>query len=60
VLVLPSSAGEQWWSQQSINTLALSQVTATVLTFSEPATLECVAGTVTFTMHGADLACRWT
>jgi hypothetical protein len=31
-----------------------------VLTFSEPATAQCVAGIVTFTRHGADLAFRWT
>jgi hypothetical protein len=31
-----------------------------VLTFSEPQTAECVAGTVTFTRRGADLAYRWT
>jgi hypothetical protein len=43
-----------------INTLTLSQVTATVLTFSEPQTVSCVAGTVTFTRRGANLAYRWT
>jgi len=47
-------------NQSCVNTLTLSQATATVLTFSEPATPECVAGTVTFTMRGADLAYRWT
>jgi hypothetical protein len=31
-----------------------------VLTFSEPGTGGCVAGTVTFTRHGATLAYRWT
>jgi hypothetical protein len=31
-----------------------------VLTFSEPQTAACVAGTVTFTRHGATLAYLWT
>jgi hypothetical protein len=43
-----------------VNTLTLSQVTAKQLTFSEPGTPECVAGTVTFSRHGARLAYRWT
>ena len=43
-----------------VNTLTLSHVTAKRLTFSEPATPECVAGTVTFSRHGARLAYRWT
>jgi hypothetical protein len=47
-------------NQDCVNTLTLSQVTATVLTFSEPQTVACVAGTVTFTRHGANLAYRWT
>ena len=47
-------------NQDCTNTLALSQVTATVLTFSEPQTTSCVAGTVTFTRRGANLAYRWT
>jgi len=47
-------------NQSCVNTLTLTGQTATVLTFSEPGTLECVAGTVTFTRHGADLAYRWT
>ncbi len=47
-------------NQDCINTLTLSQVTATVLTFSEPQTVSCVAGTVTFTRRGANLAYRWT
>ena len=46
-------------NQDCVNTLTLSQVTTTVLTFSEPQTSACVAGTVTFTRHGADLAYRW-
>jgi serine/threonine protein kinase len=47
-------------NQDCVNTLTLSQITATVLTFSEPQTAACVAGTVTFTRHGANLAYRWT
>jgi hypothetical protein len=42
------------------NTLTLTASTASVLTFSEPQTAACVAGTVTFIRHGADLAYRWT
>jgi len=42
------------------NTLTLTEVTATVLTFSEPTTDLCVAGTVTFTLRGANLAYQWT
>jgi len=42
------------------NTLTLTDVTATVLTFSEPTTDQCVAGTVTFTVRGGNLAYRWT
>ncbi len=47
-------------NQSCVNTLTLSQETASVLTFSEPQTSACVAGTVTFTRHGAALAYRWT
>jgi len=47
-------------NQECVNTLTLTAATATVLTFSEPQTAACVAGTVTFTRHGADLAYRWT
>ena len=47
-------------NQDCINTLTLSQVTATVLTFSEPQTVACEGGTVTFTRQGANLAYRWT
>ena len=43
-----------------VNTLTLSQGTATTLTFSEPGTSACVAGTVTLTRQGANLAYRWT
>jgi serine/threonine protein kinase len=42
------------------NTLTLAKVTATVLTFHEPQTDLCVAGTVTFTLQGGDLAYVWT
>ena len=47
-------------NQDCVNTLTLTTATATVLTFSEPQTAACVAGTVTFTRHGTDLAYRWT
>jgi serine/threonine protein kinase len=43
-----------------VNTLTLREATATVLTFDEPQTGGCVAGTVTFTHRGAGLAYRWT
>lgn len=43
-----------------VNTLTLREATATVLTFDEPQTGGCVAGTVTFTRRGASLAYRWT
>jgi eukaryotic-like serine/threonine-protein kinase len=43
-----------------VNTLTLTEATATVLTFSEPETVQCVAGTVTFTRHGGTLAYLWT
>jgi serine/threonine protein kinase len=46
--------------QSCVNMLTLTKATATVLTFSEPATVDCVAGTDTFTRHGAGLAYRWT
>jgi predicted Ser/Thr protein kinase len=42
------------------NTLTLTKATATVLTFSEPGTGQCVAGTVTFTLQDGKLAYRWT
>jgi eukaryotic-like serine/threonine-protein kinase len=47
-------------NQSCINTIVLNAKTATVLTFTEPQTAACVAGTTTFTRHGADLAYRWT
>jgi hypothetical protein len=43
-----------------VNTLTLTASTATVLTFSEPQTASCVAGTDTFTLRSADIAYRWT
>jgi serine/threonine protein kinase len=43
-----------------VNTLTLREATATVLTFDEPQAGGCVAGTATFTRHGASLAYRWT
>ena len=42
------------------NTLTLTKVTATVLTFNEPGNAQCVAGTVTFTLRGGKLAYKWT
>jgi serine/threonine protein kinase len=47
-------------NQDCVNTLTLTGATATVLTFAEPQTAACVAGTVTFTRHGTGLAYRWT
>jgi serine/threonine protein kinase len=46
--------------QDCVNTLTLTRATATVMVFSEPQTPACVAGTVTFTRHGSELAYRWT
>jgi hypothetical protein len=43
-----------------VNTLTLTEATDTVLTFDEPQAGGCVAGTVTFTRHGSNLAYRWT
>jgi serine/threonine protein kinase len=43
-----------------VNTLTLREARATVLTFDEPQTGGCVAGTVTFTHRGDSLAYRWT
>jgi eukaryotic-like serine/threonine-protein kinase len=42
------------------NTLSLKRATATVLTFNEPGNDQCVAGTVTFTLQGGNLAYVWT
>jgi predicted Ser/Thr protein kinase len=46
--------------QDCVNTLTLTRATATAMVFSEPGTAACVAGTVTFTRHGIELAYRWT
>ena len=43
-----------------VNTLTLREATAAVLTFDEPQTGGCVAGTVTFTHRGDSVAYRWT
>jgi len=43
-----------------VNTLTLTKATATALTFNEPGNALCVAGTVTFTLQGSDLAYVWT
>jgi hypothetical protein len=42
-----------------VDTLSLIARTATVLTFNEPQTANCQAGTVTFTRQGTSLAYRW-
>jgi hypothetical protein len=47
-------------NDQCVNTLTLTKATAAVLTFDEPATDQCVAGTVTFRLRGGDLAYTWT
>ena len=47
-------------NQDCVNTLTLTGATATALTFSEPQTAQCVAGMVTFTRQGANLAYHWT
>ena len=46
-------------NQSCVNTLTLTGKAATVLTFNEPGTSQCVAGTVTFTLHSAKLDYRW-
>jgi eukaryotic-like serine/threonine-protein kinase len=46
-------------NQNCVNVLRLTRVTASVLTFSEPQTPLCEAGTVTFTRRPAGLAYRW-
>jgi eukaryotic-like serine/threonine-protein kinase len=43
-----------------INTLTLAKVSTSELTFSEPATAMCVAGTVTFTLQAKGLTYQWT
>jgi serine/threonine protein kinase len=51
---------EDSYGGSCVNTLTLREATATVLTFDEPQAGGCVAGTATFTRHGASLAYRWT
>jgi hypothetical protein len=46
-------------NQDCVNVLTLTRATAKVLTFSEPQTPSCEAGTVTFTRRAAGLAYRW-
>jgi hypothetical protein len=46
-------------NQDCVNVLTLSRVTATVLTFSEPQTASCKAGTVTFTLRKRGLVYHW-
>jgi eukaryotic-like serine/threonine-protein kinase len=46
-------------NQGCINVLTLSRASATTLTFSEPQTPGCEAGTVTFTRRGTGLAYYW-
>jgi predicted Ser/Thr protein kinase len=53
-----SMAGEV--NDTCTNTLTLTNATATKLTFSEPGNDLCVAGTVTFTLQGQNLAYKWT
>jgi eukaryotic-like serine/threonine-protein kinase len=48
-------------NQECVNTLTVTKVTDTVLTFDEPAVPgTCVAGTVTLTRKGNGLTYRWT
>jgi serine/threonine protein kinase len=48
-------------NESCVNTLTLTKVTATTLTFSEPAVdSTCVGGTVTLKRKGKGLAYRWT
>src|SRR5215469_9548569 len=46
-------------NQDCVNVLTLTRATATVLTFTEPQTPTCEAGTATFTRRGPGLAYRW-
>ncbi len=46
-------------NQDCVNAITLTSATATVLTFTEPQTPACEAGTVTFTRRGPGLAYRW-
>ena len=43
-------------NQGCVNVLTLTRATDTVLTFTEPPTPACEAGTATFTLRGPDLA----
>jgi predicted Ser/Thr protein kinase len=48
-------------NQECVNTLTVTKVTDTVLTFDEPGVPgTCVAGTVTLTLKGKGLTYRWT
>jgi predicted Ser/Thr protein kinase len=48
-------------NQDCVNTLTLTKVTATILTFAEPDVPgTCVGGTVTLALSGKGLAYRWT
>jgi eukaryotic-like serine/threonine-protein kinase len=48
-------------NQDCVNTLTLTKVTDTMLTFDEPAVAgTCVAGTVTLTLKGKGVAYHWT
>ena len=48
-------------NQDCVNTLTLTNVTATILTFAEPSVPgTCVGGTVTLTLSAKGLAYRWT
>ena len=51
---------EDSYGGSCVNTLTLREATATVLTFDEPQTGGCVAGTATFTQRGTSLGYRWT
>jgi hypothetical protein len=46
-------------NQGCVNVITLTRATDTLLTFTEPQTPACEAGTVTFTRRGAGLAYRW-
>src|SRR5215469_7356352 len=46
-------------NQDCVTVLTLTRATDTVLTFTEPQTPTCEAGTATFTIRGPDLAYHW-
>jgi len=46
-------------NQGCVNVLTLTGAADTVLTFTEPQTPACEAGTATFTIRGPDLAYHW-